>query len=78
VEWVNQARRFSAWSQVFYEQQQQAGKSHQKAIRALSYEGGRILWRCWQDNTPYDEEKYVAALRRKRSPLVKRLAVIAA
>lgn len=77
VEWVNQARRFSAWSQVFYEQQKQAGKSHQKAIRALAYKWGRILWRCWQDNIPYDEEKYVAALRRKQSPLVKRLAVIA-
>jgi transposase len=77
VEWVNQARRFSTWSQVFYEQQKQAGKSHQKAIRALAYKWGRILWRCWQDNIPYDEEKYVAALRRKQSPLVKRLAVIA-
>lgn len=73
VEWVNQARRFSTWSQVFYEQQKQAGKSHQKAIRALAYKWGRILWRCWQDNVPYDEEKYVAALRRKQSPLVKRV-----
>jgi len=75
VEWVNQARRFSVWSQAFYEQQKQTGKSHQKAIRALAYKWGRILWRCWQDNVPYDEEKYVAALRRKQSPLVKRLAV---
>jgi transposase len=52
VEWVNQARRFSAWSQAFYQQQKQAGKSHQKAIRALAYKWGRILWRCWQDSTP--------------------------
>jgi transposase len=75
VEWVNQARRFSPWSQAFYEQQKQAGKSHQKAIRALAYKWGRILWRCWQDNCPYDEDKYVAALRRKQSPLVNRLTV---
>lgn len=75
VEWVNQARRFSTWSQLFYEQQKQAGKSHQKAIRALAYKWGRILWRCWQDSTPYDEEKYVAALRRKNSPLAKRFTV---
>jgi transposase len=73
VEWVNQARRFSPWSQAFYEQQKQAGKSHQKAIRALVYKWGRILWRCWQDNVPYDEDKYVAALKQKQSPLVKRL-----
>jgi transposase len=32
VEWVNQARRFSPWSQAFYQQQKQAGKSHQKTI----------------------------------------------
>jgi hypothetical protein len=34
------------------------------------YKWGRILWRCWQDKTPYDEEKYVAALKRKKPPLI--------
>jgi transposase len=75
VEWVNQARRFSSWSQAYYQQQKQAGKSHQKAVRALAYKWGRILWRCWQDNCPYDEQKYVAALKQKKSPLVKLLGV---
>ncbi len=70
VEWVTHARSRSVWSQAFYQQQRLAGKSHQKAIRALAYKGGQILWRCWQDRTPYDEEKYLAALRRKNSPLV--------
>lgn len=73
VEWVDQARRHSTWSQAFYWQQKQAGKSHQKAIRALAYKWGRILWRCWQDGVLYDEEKYLAALRRKKSPLAKLL-----
>jgi transposase len=70
VEWVDQARRHSAWSQAFYKQQRAAGKSHPKAIRALAYKWGRILWRCWQDGTAYDEEKYLAALKRKKSPLI--------
>jgi transposase len=70
VEWVNQSRRFSPWAQAFYQQQKRAGKSHQTAIRALAYKWGRILWRCWQDKTPYDEEKYLAALARKQSPLI--------
>jgi transposase len=74
VEWVDQARRHSAWSQAFYKQQRAAGKSHPKAIRALAYKWGRILWRCWQDGTSYDEEKYLAALRRKKSPLIAFLA----
>lgn len=75
VEWVDQARRHSEWSQAFYRQQKQAGKSHQKAIRALAYKWGRILWRCWQDGKPYDEFTYLEALRRKKSPLVKPLGV---
>lgn len=70
VEWVDHARIHSAWSQAFYKQQRLAGKSHQKTIRALAYKWGRILWRCWQDRVAYDEEKYLAALRRKKSPLI--------
>jgi transposase len=75
VEWVGQARRHSAWSQAFYKQQRQSGKSHPKAIRALAYKWGRILWRCWQDGVPYDEGKYLAALRRKKSPLIALLGI---
>ncbi|NJR63812.1 MAG: IS110 family transposase [Cyanobacteria bacterium CRU_2_1] len=73
IEWVNQSRRFSPWAQAFYQLQKNAGKTHQTAIRALAYKWGRILWRCWQDNTPYDEQKYLAALARKKSPLIKLL-----
>ncbi len=76
VEWTNQSRRFSPWAQAFYLQQKRAGKSHQKAIRALAYKWGRILWRCWQDQTAYDEEKYLAALARKKSPLIKFLGTM--
>jgi transposase len=70
VEWVDQARRHSAWSQAFYLQQKQAGKSHPKAIRALAFKWGRILWRCWQDRKPYDELQYLESLKRKQSPLL--------
>lgn len=72
-EWVNQSRRFSPWAQAFYQQQKSVGKTHQTAIRALAYKWGRILWRCWQDNIPYDEEKYLTALTKKKSPLIKLL-----
>jgi len=73
VEWVNQSRRFSPWAQCFYQQQKSVGKTHQTAIRALAYKWGRILWRCWQDHIPYDEEKYLTALTKKKSPLIKLL-----
>jgi len=44
------------------------------AIRALTYKWIRILWRCWQDRKPYDEARYLPALKEKGSPLVKELA----
>lgn len=70
VEWTDQSRPHSQWANAFYRQQRQAGKSHPKAIRALAYKWGRILWRCWQNRTPYDEEFYLNALQRKKSPLI--------
>ena len=73
VEWVNQSRHFSPWAQCFYQQQKSVGKTHQTAIRTLAYKWGRILWRCWQDHIPYDEEKYLTALTKKKSPLIKLL-----
>ena len=40
-------------------------------MRALAFKWQRILFRCWQDQRPYDEAKYEAALRKHSSPLVK-------
>ena len=45
------------------------------AIRALAFKWIRILFRCWQDRVPYDEAKYLMALKKKGSPLVKHLAI---
>ena len=41
-------------------------------MRALAYKWHRILWRCWQDRTPYNDPHYEAVLRKRNSPLVKR------
>ena len=48
------------------------------AIRALAFKWIRILYRCWQDRQPYDEAKYLLALKKKGSPLVKNMTVEAA
>jgi hypothetical protein len=44
--------------------QRHKGKTHQAAIRALAFKWIRIVFRCWQDNRPYDEVKYLMALKR--------------
>ena len=54
--------------------QRDKGNSHPAAMWALAFKWIRILFRCWQKQELYDEAKYVAALERKGSPIVKILA----
>jgi transposase len=58
----------SLWARAYYEQQRQR-VSHNAAVRALAYKWIRILYRCWKDRTPYDEQHYLRALQRHHSPL---------
>ena len=74
VDWAAQTINKSAWAGAYYRQQRAKGCSYQVAVRALAFKWIRILHRCWQDRTPYDESKYLEALRRKGSPLLKYLA----
>ena len=62
--------RQSIWARAYYEQQRARGKSHHCAVRSLAFKWIRILFRCWQDGTPYDEGRYLQALARRGSPLV--------
>jgi transposase len=70
VEWTAQSIPHSYWARAFYEQQRARGSSHQAALRALAFKWIRILYRCWQDRTPYDEAIYLNALKRRGSSLV--------
>jgi len=70
VEWTAQSIPHSYWARAFYEQQRAKGSSHQAALRALAFKWIRILYRCWQDRTPYDEATYLNTLKRRGSPLV--------
>ena len=40
-------------------------------IRALAFKRIRVLFRCWVDRTPYNESRYLDALQKRRSPLLK-------
>ena len=77
VDWAAQTINKSAWAAAYYRQQRAKGCSYQVAVRALAFKWIRILHRCWQNRTPYDESKYLEALRRKGSPLLKYLAAAA-
>jgi hypothetical protein len=74
VEWAGQTINKSAWAGAYYRQQRAKGATYEVAVRALAFKWIRILYRCWQDRRPYDESKYLAALRRNGSSVLKYLA----
>jgi len=74
VEWAAQTIPRSFWAHAFYDQQRAKGNSHQAALRALAFKWIRIVFRCWQDRTPYDESTYLNALKRRGSSLLSSIA----
>ena len=67
----------SFWAGTYYRSRRAQGCSHQAALRALAFKWIRILYRCWQTRTPYDESTYLNALKRRGSPLLISMAPIA-
>jgi len=68
-EWAGHSLGKSEWARTYYQQQRVKGKSHHAVIRALAFKWIRIVFRCWQTRTPYDEQAYLHALGRRHSPL---------
>ena len=68
-EWAGHSIRKSAWARAYYQQQRKRGQGHHAAVRALAFKWIRIVFRCWKDGVAYDEQKYLAALAKRGSPL---------
>lgn len=60
----------SYWAKIYYQKQRDSGNSHQAAVRSLAYKWLRIIFRCWKDQKPYNEVKYLNALKKRGSPLL--------
>jgi transposase len=73
-EFANMSRHQSPWAKAYYEAQRARGKSHHAALRALAFKWIRIIYRCWKQHEIYDEAKYLAALEKRNSPLIKLMA----
>jgi transposase len=71
VEWAASSVSHSFWARAFYDSHRAKGSSHNATIRALAFKWIRILFRCWVDRTPYNESRYLAALQKRQSPLLK-------
>jgi transposase len=77
VEWAAQTVVFSPWAKAFYEQQKDKGHHHWAILRALAFKWLRILYKCWQCGELYDEDRYLAQLEKRRSPIAERARQIA-
>jgi transposase len=74
VEWAGQTVVYCDWAKAYYEQMKAKGKGHWAILRALAFKWVRVLWKCWQERTPYQDGRYRKQLERRRSPLAAALA----
>jgi transposase len=55
---ANSTRHWHPWAHDVYTRARQRGCDHPHAIRILGRAWTRILWRCWQDQTPYNPARH--------------------
>ena len=69
-EYAKESILWCRWAAAYYLQQRERGAPHHTAVRALAYKWQRIIWKCWQTHTSYDDALYEATLRRRGSSVV--------
>lgn len=56
-------RHWHPWAQDLYAAARARGHDHPRALRTVGRARCRIVWRCWQDRTPYDPARHHAPQR---------------
>lgn len=59
--WADNTRHSSSWARALYDRARARGADHPHATRILARAWLRVLWRCWQDRTKYDDVRHLAA-----------------
>jgi transposase len=75
MEWAGLSVQASVWANAYYQQQRAKQKGHAVILRSLAFKWLRILWRCWQNRQPYDESRYLQALKRNNPAFYSTLQV---
>jgi transposase len=60
--WADNSRHAHPWAHAVYKSARSRGCDHPHAIRILARAWARVLWRCWQNKTPYDPARHGRAL----------------
>lgn len=72
-EYAGLSIRKCPWAKAYYDMQIANGHSAQMAKRSLAFKWLRIIFRCWQSDTKYDDQKYMQRLQAEKAPLLKYL-----
>ncbi len=62
--------KYCLWAKAFVDRKIHNGMGFNAAVRALAFKWIRIIWRLWQNREAYDENKYLAGLRRAKTALI--------
>jgi transposase len=65
--WADASRKTCAWAQAYYRAKRDQGHTHASALRCLGKRWLKVLWRLWQDQTPYNEAQHLENLQRRGS-----------
>lgn len=57
------SRHRHPWAHATYTSARKRGQDHPRALRTLSRNWIRVLWRCWQNHTPYNPTRHGALTR---------------
>lgn len=60
---ADNSRHASRWAAAVYASARSRGHDHPHATRILARAWLRVLWKCWNNATPYDEKLHTAAAR---------------
>jgi transposase len=55
---AHSSRTWNPWAVDRYAAARARGHNHRRALRTLGRAWSRIIWRCWQERTPYDPARH--------------------
>lgn len=73
VEWAGLTVRFCDWAKAYYAYYSERQKSRHAILRSLAFKWLRVLWRCWRDRQPYDDQLYLKQLKLHAPPYLSHL-----
>jgi transposase len=63
IDFADDSRHASPWAAKIYTDAITRGKRHPHAVRILARAWIRVIWRCWQNHTPYNPQLHGGAIQ---------------